>query len=137
PRASQRKTLIRPAPNASSAPIRIGSMNRPSRSLVRRPTVPVRPASSPLAIALGVNDISSAIERTRARVDSATSPRPFNAFEAVEMDTPARAATSLSVTGRVVVLSLIRSPKRLSNRALDSLHISRLYLNERLFVQFR
>src|SRR5690606_10818393 len=45
---------------------------------------------------------------TRARVDSATSPLPFRAFEAVAIDTPARAATSLSVTALVVVLSLMR-----------------------------
>src|SRR5690606_26041544 len=138
PRASQRNTLMRPAPNASSAPIRIGSMKRPSRSLVRRPTVPVRPARSPRAIAFGVKDNSSAMESTRARVDSATSPLPFSAFEAVAIDTPARAATSLSVTALVVVLSLIRlPPERLSGRSLDGSPILTLYLVERLFVQFR
>ena len=65
PRASQRKTFTWPAPKASSAPIRIGMTNRPSRSLVSRPTVPVRPATRLCACWFGEKEIFAAASMTR------------------------------------------------------------------------
>ena len=75
--------------------------NRPSRSLVSRPTVPVRPASSPRASGFGLNESRSAASTTRCRVVSLTWSRPLSAFEAVATETPARRATSERVTARV------------------------------------
>ena len=86
-------------------------MKRPSRSLVSSPTVPVRPASSPRAIAFGVNDSASAASVTRARVAGATSPRPLSALDAVAIDTPARRATSLSVVVRPLSLDGMPPPR--------------------------
>ncbi|MNW53026.1 hypothetical protein D3C74_305670 [compost metagenome] len=74
---------------------------RPSRSLVSRPTVPVRPASSPRASALGWNDKRSAASMTRVLVSALTWSRPLSALEAVATETPASRATSVSVTERL------------------------------------
>ena len=73
--------------------------NRPSRSLVSSPTVPVRPTSRLRASWFGVNPTWSAASCTRFRVDADTSPRPLIALDAVDSETPAILATSLRVTG--------------------------------------
>jgi hypothetical protein len=78
-------------------------LNRPSRSLVSSPTVPVRPASSPRASVFGENDSCSAASSTRWRVSVRTWSRPLSALDAVATDTPASFATSASVVGRARV----------------------------------
>ncbi len=75
-------------------------MKRPSRSLVKSPTVRVRPSRRPRAIGLGVKARRCAEASTRSRVASATSPRPLRAFDAVAMETPASRATSPRVVVR-------------------------------------
>ena len=77
--------------------------NRPSRSEVSSPTVPLRWAMRPLASALGEKASCSAACTTRTRVASPTSLRPFSALEAVDTDTPASRATSLRVALRDAV----------------------------------
>lgn len=109
PRASHRNTDMLPAPKASSAPIRMGMENRPSRSLVMSPTVPVRPAKSPCASVFGEKWSCSAARWTRWRVSSRTCSRPLSAFEAVAIETPASAAMSLRVAGRCGVATAASS----------------------------
>ena len=75
-----------------------------------RPTVPVRPATNPRAIAFGVKDSSSAARSTRRRVASATSSRPLSALDAVAIETWARLATSPSVTARFAPLPFTLAP---------------------------
>ena len=65
-------------------------------------TAPARPWRSELASGSGPAYPSSvAAARTRAAVASATGPLPLKTSEAVLIDTPARSATSRSVTLRV------------------------------------
>src|SRR5690625_1817854 len=78
--------------------------NRPSRSWVTNPIAPERPRWSCWARALGRNDNSSAALITRSRVSAFTCVRPFNAFDAVAIDTPAVFATSARV-GRLALIS--------------------------------
>jgi hypothetical protein len=69
-------------------------LNRPKLSVVSTPTVNVRPDASPRARVLLVNPSRSAACTTLARVSWRSWPVPLSAFEAVPIETPARAATS-------------------------------------------
>ncbi len=134
PRASHRKTFTRPAPKASSAPMRMGITNRPWRSLVSRPTVPVRPPSRPCARVFGTKDSCSAASTTRARVRAATSLRPLRAFDAVATETPASLATSVRVTTLALPresLPAMRSPSS-SAHATSAADVSSQTLDVRL-----
>src|SRR6218665_1851260 len=112
PRASHRNALTRPVPNAFSAPMRMGIMNRPSRSPLRIPTLPERSAERPFAMGLGLKSSSAAAARMRCLVAGATSKRPLSAFDAVAIDTSARRATSLRAVARPAVpLDDIRPPR--------------------------
>ena len=90
-------TEIWPAPRASSAPSMTGMLNRPKLSVVIMPTVYVRPASRAWASGFGAKPSFRAASATRSRVSGRSRPWPFRALEAVPMDTPASAATSLIV----------------------------------------
>src|SRR3954451_3020133 len=67
-------------------------------SSVSSPTVRVLPEIRLRASTLGWKDSSSAACSTRSRVPGATSSRWLSALEAVATETPARLATSVSVT---------------------------------------
>jgi hypothetical protein len=95
---SHNSTDIDWSPRAFSAPSRIGMENRPLSSSVSSPTARVPPEPKLCASAFGWNDNSLAARRTRCRVAAATSSRALSALDAVDTDTPARRATSASVT---------------------------------------
>ena len=96
-RVSHMNTEIWPAPSASSAPSMTGMLNRPKLSVVIRPTVYVRPASSPRARTFGEKPSARAAATTRSLVSRRSLPWPLRALEAVPIETPACAATSLMV----------------------------------------
>ena len=92
------KTETWPVPSASSAPSMTGMLNRPKLSVVIRPTVNERPASSAWASVFGAKPSRCAASATRSLVSARSLPCPLSALEAVPMDTPASAATSRMVT---------------------------------------
>ncbi len=70
-------------------------LNRPELSVVISPTVKLRPDDSARPRLSGVNPSCSAARRTRSLVSSRSWPVSFSAFDAVLVETPASAATSV------------------------------------------
>ena len=69
------------------------------------PTTPLRPVRSEAATGLGpAYPSSSAARSTRSTVAGATLEEPANASDAVDGETPARAATVLSVARSAIAL---------------------------------
>lgn len=81
-----------------TAPTSTGSVNAPRAFWARMPIVRLRPNAKDWARALGRKSSLRAASAMRDLVAVETRPPPFNALDAVESETPATAATSLSVT---------------------------------------
>ncbi len=94
------RITARPASLAASSTPRATSVkNGLATSSTTRPMVRLRPALSWRADSFLMNPSSLIAAWTRARVRSATTSGWFSTLETVPRDTPARAATSLILTG--------------------------------------
>ena len=76
-----------------------------SGPLTSRPTRPSRPVASAEAVRESAKSSSDAADRTRSRVAGEMRGESRSARETVDVDTPARAATSSMVAGAAAVVT--------------------------------
>src|SRR3954454_24184397 len=94
-----RSRPYRSVSSTSTAPCSTSPIHGQVSEGTSMPTTPVRPRASPTARELGTYPSSSMTLRTRAAVNSSSSPLPLSTRETVVLLTLARAATSAMVIG--------------------------------------